>query len=305
MNWNHSRNGRRRWRNDAGIHSDVGCRRRLHCHRRHFPRLRAPPPLPRQVPQEQKSEAAQWSSTESQRRFYLIWFDSDSESIIPLIFLLLPSFFCSFLYACVCFNSFFPFRIWLSVTVSIVDFLALILVSDAAELMLLGFISLLLTVFQGAISKLCVPESLTEHLLPCDLNDKAKAEHDSSSGETGSSTTKHFQTFFVSSISGTARRLLAEHSASQTGYCAKKVKVNLTTSIMPAINAHLCLGGVLNHCLVEYSIGVGCFCSLLSILWIWWHFTCLKFIEFCGKFRRNFFVYWVTANIFEIGNNFS
>lgn len=95
------------------------------------------------------------------------------------------------------------------------------------ELMLLGFISLLLTVFQGAISKLCVPASLTEHLLPCDLNDKAKAEHDSSSGETGSSTTKHFQTFFVSSISGTARRLLAEHSASQTGYCAKKDKVPL------------------------------------------------------------------------------
>ncbi|NP_001284374.1 MLO-like protein 1 [Cucumis melo] len=95
------------------------------------------------------------------------------------------------------------------------------------ELMLLGFISLLLTVFQGTISKLCVPESLTEHLLPCDLKDKPKAEHGSPSGETGSSTTKHFQTFFVSSISGTARRLLAEGSASQAGYCAKKNKVPL------------------------------------------------------------------------------
>ncbi|CAK9328526.1 unnamed protein product [Citrullus colocynthis] len=95
------------------------------------------------------------------------------------------------------------------------------------ELMLLGFISLLLTVFQGTISKLCVPESLTEHLLPCDLKDKAKAEHGSPSGETGSSTTTHFQTFFVSSISGTARRLLSEGSASQTGYCAKKNKVPL------------------------------------------------------------------------------
>ncbi|XP_038874921.1 MLO-like protein 1 [Benincasa hispida] len=95
------------------------------------------------------------------------------------------------------------------------------------ELMLLGFISLLLTVFQGAISKLCVPESLTEHLLPCDLKDKAKAEHGSPSDETGSSSTKHFQTFFVSSISGTARRLLSEGSALQTGYCAKKNKVPL------------------------------------------------------------------------------
>lgn len=99
--------------------------------------------------------------------------------------------------------------------------------------MLMGFISLLLTVFQGAISKLCVSESLTEHLLPCDLKDKPKAENDSPSGEAGSSTTKHFQTFFVSSISGTARRLLAEGSASQNGYCAQKVNVDLIISIMP------------------------------------------------------------------------
>ncbi|KAG7026081.1 MLO-like protein 1 [Cucurbita argyrosperma subsp. argyrosperma] len=91
------------------------------------------------------------------------------------------------------------------------------------ELMLLGFISLLLTVFQGTISKWCVPESLTEHLLPCDLKDKPKAEED----EHGSSTTEHFQTFFVSSISGTARRLLSEGSASQNGYCASKDKVPL------------------------------------------------------------------------------
>ncbi|XP_022155783.1 MLO-like protein 1 [Momordica charantia] len=95
------------------------------------------------------------------------------------------------------------------------------------ELMLLGFISLLLTVFQGAISKLCVPESLTKHLLPCDLKDKPKEGHNSSSGETGSSTTEHFQTFFVSTISGTARRLLSEGSASQAGYCAQKNKVPL------------------------------------------------------------------------------
>ena len=127
---------------------------------------------------------------------------------------------------------------------------------DAAELMLLGFISLLLTVFQGVISKLCVPESLTEHFLPCNLKDKAKAEHDSHSGETGSSTTKHFQTFFVSSISGSARRLLSEGSAAQAGYCGKKVKINQAISIVLTIDAQLCLNGVLNEYLVDYSTGV-------------------------------------------------
>lgn len=35
------------------------------------------------------------------------------------------------------------------------------------ELMLLGFISLLLTVFQGFISNLCIPESVSTHMLPC------------------------------------------------------------------------------------------------------------------------------------------
>ncbi|KAJ3675486.1 hypothetical protein LUZ60_004528 [Juncus effusus] len=35
------------------------------------------------------------------------------------------------------------------------------------ELMLVGFISLLLSVFQGPIQKICIPESLTQHGLPC------------------------------------------------------------------------------------------------------------------------------------------
>ncbi|KAJ0611501.1 hypothetical protein HanHA300_Chr01g0016511 [Helianthus annuus] len=45
------------------------------------------------------------------------------------------------------------------------------------ELMLLGFISLLLTVFQSRIVKICVNESLMEHLLPCSLSDKKKASY--------------------------------------------------------------------------------------------------------------------------------
>ncbi|XP_022155786.1 MLO-like protein 1 isoform X2 [Momordica charantia] len=59
--------------------------------------------------------------------------------------------------------------------------------------------------------------------------DKPAKGHDSSSDETGSSTTEHFQTFVVSSISGMARRLLAEDEepATQAGYCAHKNKVPL------------------------------------------------------------------------------
>ncbi|KAF8031931.1 hypothetical protein BT93_D0979 [Corymbia citriodora subsp. variegata] len=39
------------------------------------------------------------------------------------------------------------------------------------ELMLLGFISLLLTVFQNVISKVCVPEDIMKHMLPCSLSE--------------------------------------------------------------------------------------------------------------------------------------
>ncbi|KAL8129253.1 hypothetical protein V2J09_018408 [Rumex salicifolius] len=82
------------------------------------------------------------------------------------------------------------------------------------ELMLLGFISLLLTVSQGFISRICVPEHLVLHMLPCSLSDR-KAPPSSSSEE--HSETKH--------ISGRLRRLLSEHGASQSSYCATKDKV--------------------------------------------------------------------------------
>ena len=36
-----------------------------------------------------------------------------------------------------------------------------------AELMLLGFISLLLTVLQGTIQRTCIPPSWTDYMLPC------------------------------------------------------------------------------------------------------------------------------------------
>ena len=51
-----------------------------------------------------------------------------------------------------------------------------------AELMLLGFISLLLTVFQSTIVKICVPQDITEHLLPCPLSGKP-SDHNSTPDE--------------------------------------------------------------------------------------------------------------------------
>ncbi|KAK7351944.1 hypothetical protein VNO77_11733 [Canavalia gladiata] len=88
------------------------------------------------------------------------------------------------------------------------------------ELMLLGFISLLLTVTQNGITKICVPPGLTRHMLPCSAHD-APDYHLSVS---------HFQISFP----GTARRLLAPagdesppESNHPTGYCARKHKVPL------------------------------------------------------------------------------
>ncbi|RDX81977.1 MLO-like protein 1 [Mucuna pruriens] len=93
------------------------------------------------------------------------------------------------------------------------------------ELMLLGFISLLLTVTQNVMVKICVPVGWTHHMLPCSLKDKEKKELE---------TTSHFQTFFsFSDIAGTARRLLAESenetpaTLEKLGHCAKKGKVPL------------------------------------------------------------------------------
>ncbi|KAL3507005.1 hypothetical protein ACH5RR_032387 [Cinchona calisaya] len=85
------------------------------------------------------------------------------------------------------------------------------------ELMLLGFISLLLTVFQSNINEICIEKHLTDDWLPCKMKD--------------TKTTSHFQTtraFFSSLIpgGGAHRRLLAEAS-STVGFCEKKGKAPL------------------------------------------------------------------------------
>uniref|UniRef100_A0A7N0U7G2 MLO-like protein n=1 Tax=Kalanchoe fedtschenkoi TaxID=63787 RepID=A0A7N0U7G2_KALFE len=85
------------------------------------------------------------------------------------------------------------------------------------ELMLLGFISLLLAVFQDRIAKICMPKHFADHWLPCKKVDDYGAK---------AKTTAHFQTFFSSVINGPTRRLLAD-SSDATSYCEKKGKVPL------------------------------------------------------------------------------
>uniref|UniRef100_A0A0D9VH81 MLO-like protein n=1 Tax=Leersia perrieri TaxID=77586 RepID=A0A0D9VH81_9ORYZ len=74
------------------------------------------------------------------------------------------------------------------------------------ELMILGFISLLLNVFQGATQKICVSENIMRHLQPCKLEDFAGA----------AKTTAHF-----GGVMGSTRRLLAGGGA-KSDYCEKK-----------------------------------------------------------------------------------
>ncbi|XP_028121550.1 MLO-like protein 1 isoform X1 [Camellia sinensis] len=82
-----------------------------------------------------------------------------------------------------------------------------------AELMVLGFISLLLTVFQGSIIKICVNQSVTHHLLPCKLSSQSSSHQGDSSSNTTETTSHH-------------RRLLAEQLRG-ANYCAAKNKVPL------------------------------------------------------------------------------
>ncbi|WCJ21795.1 Seven transmembrane MLO family protein [Euphorbia peplus] len=85
------------------------------------------------------------------------------------------------------------------------------------ELMLLGFISLLLTVSQSRINKICIPQHLANKWLPCKKD--------------SSETTAHFQTTFVTFISGgSTRRLLAD--SDDYSSCDKgKVPILSTTAL--------------------------------------------------------------------------
>ncbi|CAM8934091.1 unnamed protein product [Rhodiola kirilowii] len=81
------------------------------------------------------------------------------------------------------------------------------------ELMLLGFISLLLTVTQNNIAMICMPKHLADHWLPCKKVDYYAAK-----------TTSTTAALFSSVINGPTRRLLAGYSDA-TEYCENKGKV--------------------------------------------------------------------------------
>lgn len=81
-----------------------------------------------------------------------------------------------------------------------------------AELMLLGFISLLLTVFQGMIQRTCIPAGWTDHMLPCQRRDVKAGEVNT--------TKEHFVAAGV--IGKIGRRLLSEGGAGAE-LCLKKV----------------------------------------------------------------------------------
>ncbi|KAF3440640.1 hypothetical protein FNV43_RR18924 [Rhamnella rubrinervis] len=77
------------------------------------------------------------------------------------------------------------------------------------ELMLLGFISLLLTVFQNLVRKICIPTDLVSHMLPC----KRKTSEGNNHGH------------FSYNLANNHRRLLSE--GSYAGHCVKKGKAPL------------------------------------------------------------------------------
>ncbi len=83
-------------------------------------------------------------------------------------------------------------------------FFFIFVVEILAELMLLGFISLLLTVFQNVISKICVPEDLTRHMLPCKLHEAIEEGESTASttcGKVGSTLNfKNFLFFFYKQL---------------------------------------------------------------------------------------------------------
>ncbi|TVU36230.1 hypothetical protein EJB05_18155 [Eragrostis curvula] len=83
------------------------------------------------------------------------------------------------------------------------------------ELMLLGFISLLLTVFQGMIQRTCIPPEWTNRMLPCQ-NAKGRAELSPSEAH-----------HIAAGVLGLAHRRLLSEGGPGAQHCRKKGKVPL------------------------------------------------------------------------------
>ncbi|KAL6616512.1 hypothetical protein ACP70R_038782 [Stipagrostis hirtigluma subsp. patula] len=85
------------------------------------------------------------------------------------------------------------------------------------ELMLLGFISLLLTVFQGMIQRTCIPPEWTSYMLPCQCHN---------AGDHAKTSPSEAHALASEVLGLTRRRLLAEGRPG-TEHCQKKGKVPL------------------------------------------------------------------------------
>lgn len=84
--------------------------------------------------------------------------------------------------------------------------------------MLLGFISLFLTVFQSPVSKICIPKSAADHWLPCELpKEPAAAAPDPETSTTGVSHSRKLLHFLGGQFA--RRRLLS----SAVSTCGEKV----------------------------------------------------------------------------------
>ncbi|KAI3866841.1 hypothetical protein MKX03_006731 [Papaver bracteatum] len=83
------------------------------------------------------------------------------------------------------------------------------------ELMLLGFISLLLTVSQGPISEICIPKSFSNHMLPCKKEEPAP------------NLLRHYNEAVYPSTMWNGRRLLATGGGAAAEHCSKHDKVPL------------------------------------------------------------------------------
>ena len=86
--------------------------------------------------------------------------------------------------------------------------------------MLLGFISLLLTVFQGMMQRTCIPREWTIYMLPC-RNAKEQTEL--------STTEAHG---LAAGILGLTRRRLLAESGPMAQHCQKKVGGRITPALV-------------------------------------------------------------------------
>ena len=92
------------------------------------------------------------------------------------------------------------------------------MIIDSVELMLLGFVSLLLTVGQGPISRICISEKVAGTWHPC----SKKLEQESGMKIENGTGRRRLLSTFLDSGSGNSSRVLA---AAEDDQCAAKVCV--------------------------------------------------------------------------------